>query len=267
MSASPPAASRLQGLLDFATEAAWQAGQLVLSRFQADLAVEHKRDGSPVTAADREAETLLRGLIASRFPDHAVTGEELGATDKDSSHRWYLDPIDGTRSYIRGVPLFGVLLGLEVSGEMVLGVAHFPALGEMLAAATGHGCRWNGRPARVSSVDRLERALVAYSDAGDLAAHPSGVWESVRKATALQRGWGDCYGHCLVATGRAEIMLDALMNPWDCAALVPILRESGGTFTDWNGRTTIHGGNAVSTNGALFEPVMRMLAGGDRAAR
>jgi myo-inositol-1(or 4)-monophosphatase len=251
----------MQDLLDFATEAARQAGQLVLSRFRTDLAVEAKRDGSPVTAADREAETLLRRLIESRFPDHAVVGEELGATDKDSTHRWYLDPIDGTRSYIRGVPLFGVLMGLEVSGEMVLGVAHFPALGETVAAAARHGCRWNGRPARVSSVDRLDRALVAYTDARDLAAHPSGVWDPLRKATALQRGWGDCYGHCLVATGRAEVMLDVFMNPWDCAALVPILREAGGTFTDWTGRTTIHGGNAVSTNGALFEPVMRLLGG------
>jgi myo-inositol-1(or 4)-monophosphatase len=257
----------MQGLLDFATEAAWQAGQLVLSRYQADLAVETKRDGSPVTAADREAETLLRRLIESRFPDHAVVGEELGTTDKDSAHRWYLDPIDGTRTYIRGVPLFGVLLGLEISGEMVLGVAHFPALGEMVAAAAGHGCRWNGRPARVSSVDRLERALAAYTDAGELMAHPSGVWDSLRRATALQRGWGDCYGHCLVATGRAEVMLDAFMNPWDCAALVPILREAGGTFTDWDGRTTIHGANAVSTNGALFEPVMRLLGGAYRAGR
>jgi histidinol-phosphatase len=249
----------MQDLLDFATDAAAQAGQLVLGRYQTGLAVEVKHDGSPVTAADREAETLLRRLIASRFPDHAVVGEELGATDKDSTHRWYLDPIDGTRSYVRGVPLFGVLLGLEVSGEMVLGVAHFPALDETVAAATGHGCRWNGRPARVSPVDRLDRALVAYTDAGELMAHPSGIWQSLRGATALQRGWSDCYGHCLVATGRAEIMLDVFMNPWDCAALVPILREAGGTFTDWRGRTTIHGGDGVSTNGALFEAVMRLL--------
>ncbi len=247
-------------LLDFATEAAWKAGQTALARFQTGVPVETKEDGSPVTVADRETEQMLRALIEERFPGHAIVGEELGEAEGDSDHRWYIDPIDGTRAFIHGVPLFGLLLGLEIAGEMVVGVAHFPALDEMVAAARGEGCRWNGRPARVSTVSRLEEALVVYTDAAYLeVGHPE-AWKRLRAATALQRGWGDCYGHCLVATGRAEVMLDPIVSAWDCAALLPILAEAGGTFTDWQGRPRIDGGEAFSTNGLLFETVKTFLA-------
>ncbi|MFQ5788989.1 MAG: inositol monophosphatase family protein [Acidobacteriota bacterium] len=153
--------------LDFAAEAAWQAGQFTLSHFQSGLHVDWKADESPVTAADCGAEKLLRELIGRRFPDHAVVGEEMGEADKpdkDSSHRWILDPIDGTQSFIKGVPLYGVLVGLEISGEMVVGVAHFPALKEVVAAGRGEGCHWNGRPARVSKVSRLGEALVVFTE-------------------------------------------------------------------------------------------------------
>ncbi len=251
-------------LLAFASDAAWQAGRLTLRHFQAGVAVERKADLSPVTIADRSAETLLRQLIESRFPAHAITGEEMGASDKDSSHRWWIDPIDGTQSFVRGVPLYGVMVGLEVDGELVVGAICFPALGDLVAAAAGEGCRWNDRPAHVSSVDHLEDASVCFSDVRDLQRLRRDVWSRIQESTAVQRGWSDCYGHCLVATGRADVMLDPVMNPWDCAALVPILREAGGTFTDWNGDRTIHGGNAISTNGVLFDQVMAIVKGGSR---
>jgi histidinol phosphatase-like enzyme (inositol monophosphatase family) len=251
----------LREYLDFAMDAAWRAGQLALGHFQTGVAVERKADHSPVTVADRGAEELLRALIKERFPDHAVLGEELGEGDTDSSHRWILDPIDGTQAFVHGVPLFGVLVGLEIAGEMVVGVCHLPALRETVAAALGEGCRWNGRRARVSPLRRLDQALVAYTDAATLVGHPSGAWGRLLAATRMQRGWSDCYAYCLVATGRADVAIDALMSPWDCAALVPILREAGGTFTDWNGQTRIDGGQAVATNGVLFEPVMRLLKG------
>jgi fructose-1,6-bisphosphatase/inositol monophosphatase family enzyme len=153
-----------------------------------------------------------------------------------------------------------VLIGLEVSGEMRLGVAHFPALGEMVAAGRGEGCRWNGRPAQVSAVSRLSEALVVYTDAKAMEARAPQAWAQLRAASALQRGWGDCYGHCLVATGRAEVMLDPIMNPWDCAALLPILEEAGGTFTDWRGRARIDGGDAFSTNRLLFDETRAILS-------
>jgi len=250
----------LRQFLDFAMEAAWQAGQLTLAHFQTGVAVDWKEDRTPVTVADQGAEKLLRELISRRFPDHAVMGEEFGETDKDSTHKWILDPIDGTQSFIRGIPLYGVLIGLEIDGEAVVGVSHFPALGEMVSAARGEGCRWNGRLARVSTVSRLEDALVVHTSVSTLEEERTrNFWNRIKAATRLHRGLSDCYGHCLVATGRAEIMLDPVMSAWDCAALAPILEEAGGTFTDWNAKATIYGRDALSTNRLLFEKVKALL--------
>ena len=159
----------LSSYLDFATTAAWAAGQSTLAHFQTGVAVEHKADRSPVTIADRGAERMLRELIAARFPEHVVLGEEYGQDDRRSSHRWVLDPIDGTQSFIRGVPLFGVLVGLEIEGVPRVGVCHFPALKETFAAASGLGCWWNGRRAYVSATARLADAAVGYSDSRMLA--------------------------------------------------------------------------------------------------
>lgn len=245
--------------LEFAIDAAWRAGRLTLAHFQTGVSVDWKADASPVTIADRSAESLLRQLIEARFPDHAIVGEELGASDRDSTHRWILDPIDGTQSFIRGVPLYGVLVGLEIAGEPVVGVACFPALNEIVAAGAGLGCEWNGRPARASATARLADAVVVYSDAADLGRRRPRAWARLQAETRVQRGWGDCYGHCLVASGRADIALDPIMSPWDCAALVPILREAGGTFTDWTGRASIDGGHAISTNGVLFDQLMEVV--------
>lgn len=245
--------------VDFAVDAAFRAGRLVLSYFQTGLEVDRKADDSPVTLADRNGEALLRKIIGGRFPGHAIVGEEMGSSDKDSSHRWILDPIDGTRSFVHGVPLFGVLLALEIEREPVVGVCYLPALDEMIAAGCREGCRWNGREARVSSVHRLSDALVSLTEPGGLDEEQAGFWAKLKKRVAVIRGYSDCYGHCLVATGRAEVMLDPVMNLWDCAALSPIVEEAGGTFSDWNGTRTIDGGSAISTNGALFDEVMELV--------
>jgi myo-inositol-1(or 4)-monophosphatase len=247
-----------QALLDFAVDVATQAGRVALGHYQTGIAVEWKADHSPVTAADCMAEDLIRQRIEHRFPDHAIVGEEKGQTDRDSSHRWIIDPIDGTQSFIRGVPLWGVLLGLEIAGEMVLGVVYIPAVNDVVAAAKGLGCQWNGRPTRVSATDRLNQALVCYTDALELARRRPEAWAKIQTRSRIQRGWSDCYGHVLVATGRADVMLDPVMHPWDCAPFLPILREAGGTFTNWSGEATIYGGNAISTNGRLFEEIMKM---------
>ena len=252
----------VQEYLDFAIDAAWRAGQFTLAHFQTGVAVDWKADQSPVTVADRGAETLLRELIERRFPEHAILGEEMGEdenSEKDGSHRWIIDPIDGTQSFIAGVPFYGVLLGLEISGEMVVGVAYFPGLSDMISAGRGLGCRWNGRLARVSDVERLENARLVFTDIAHLEREERDAWSLLKQATRIQRGWGDCYGHCLVATGRAEVMLDPIMKVWDCAALLPILQEAGGTFTDWKGKPTVTSPNAVSTNGALLESVINIL--------
>jgi histidinol-phosphatase len=252
----------LGDFLDFAADAAWQAGRQTLAHYQTGVAAQRKVDRSLVTVADRQAEQLLRDLIATRFPEHTIVGEEFGGDDRVSSHRWIIDPIDGTNTFVRGVPFYGVLVALEIDAAPVVGVAYFPALDEMVAAARGVGCYWNRRRARVSTVTALDEACIAYTDGHGLHKRLGDTWVALQRDTALQRGWGDCYGHCLVATGRADIMLDPRMNPWDCAALIPILQEAGGRFTDWKGQVTIDGGDAVSTNGALHEDLLARLRAG-----
>jgi histidinol-phosphatase len=263
---SPPAAPAvdegmsLRRLLDFAVDVAWQAGKITLEYFQTGTAVERKADTSPVTLADRRAEEKLRDCIQRAFPDHGILGEEFGETFGNTPYRWILDPLDGTRSFIQGVPLYGVMMGLEYDGRAILGVVHFPALGETVYAAKGEGCYWNSRRARVSMVTAFEDAVVLATSIKSLYDEGCGpVFETLQAKTLLQRTWGDCYGHILVATGRAEIMLDPILNIWDCAALQPILEEAGGTFTDWRGTATHTGGNGLSTNGHLLQPVMEII--------
>jgi|SRR5215469_14276090 len=254
--------NRLDEILDFAVGAAREAGKITLDFFQTGLAVQTKLDRSPVTMADLSAEEKLRELIGSRYPEHDITGEEFGETAKSSRYRWILDPIDGTQSFIRGVGMYGVLIGLELDSEPILGVVNFPALGEIVYAARGLGCYWNGRRVHVSKIDSLGEATLLMTDVPALYQYGRGrVYERLSRSVGFQRTWGDCYGHILVATGRAEIMLDPVMHVWDCAALLPIVQEAGGTFTDWNGVATIRGGNALSTNGLLFDQVREIILG------
>jgi histidinol-phosphatase len=249
----------LSQYLEFACDTAWAAGRSTLAHFQTRLTVERKTDESPVTIADRSAEQLIRERIADSYPDHSILGEEFGGARSESRYRWVVDPIDGTQTFIRGVPLYGVLIALEVDDVPVVGVAHFPALGELIAAATGAGCWWNGRRARVSNITELAEAAVGYSDGRALTERIRDRWYALQQATRIQRGWGDCYGHCLVATGRLDVMLDPITNPWDCCALIPILLEAGGRFSDWTGLTRTDGGDAFSTNGHLHEAVRQAL--------
>jgi histidinol phosphatase-like enzyme (inositol monophosphatase family) len=218
-----------------------------------------------VTVADRETERYLRASIEKAFPDDAILGEEEGEKPGASDRRWILDPIDGTYSFVHRVPLYGVLIGLEIEHEAVLGVVNLPALDDLVYAARGIGCFWNDRAARVSSTESLTDALLLATDFGTCEVHGFGrAAEILQRQVHARRTWGDAYGHLLVATGRADIMLDPVMNVWDCAALLPILEEAGGTFTDWQGQRTIRGGNAISTNGALFESVMAAIRNGDK---
>ena len=252
----------LSELREFAAELAWLAGKLTLRYFQTGLIPDLKGDQSPVTLADRESERLMRELIEARYPHHSILGEEEGETRPGASHRWILDPIDGTRSFVRGVPLYAVLVGLEREGEAVVGAVNVPGLGDFLTAAKGQGCQWNGRAARVSSTARLADSLLLCTDPESMA--PAGRGDAFRRlvgASTMFRGWSDAYGYVLVATGRAEVMLDPEMNAWDCAALLPVLQEAGGTFTDWQGVATIHGGEAIATNGRVFDEVMRLVRG------
>ena len=249
-----------KNLLEFAVEVAWRAGRAALAHYQTGIAAEAKPDLSPVTLADRNAEQIARELIASKFPGDGIIGEEYGAIRPDATRQWILDPIDGTRTFVRGVPLFGSLLALQEDGEPVLGVMYFPAMEESVYAALGEGCWWNGRRALVSDEVLLDRALVLTTDIENIekAGFTAG-WNRVRSHAGLVRTWGDCYGHALVATGRAEAMFDPFMSIWDAAALRPIIEEAGGVFTDWRGNATHTGGSAVSTNTALAREIRTLL--------
>jgi len=253
----------LDKYLEFATETAYLAGRLTLGYFQTGLRPDLKADDTPVTVADRQSEQLIRGRIEKRYPHHAIVGEEYGAKESDgATHRWYVDPIDGTKSFVRGVPLYSVLIALEIEGTVEVGVAYFPALNEMLAAATGEGCWWNGRRARVSDVSTLKRAAVTCSDPAKFAQYGrSAEWERFKRSAYFSRGWGDAYGHMLVATGRVEVMLDPIVEVWDCGPFPPILKEAGGYFGDWQGNPTIHAGEALSTTGTLLDEVLALMRG------
>jgi len=256
----------LRKYLDFAVETAYLAGRLTLGYFQTGVRPDVKADDTPVTIADRRAEELVRHRIEKRYPRHAIVGEEYGTKEVGgASHRWFVDPIDGTKSFVRGVPLYAVLIGLEIERNVQVGVAYFPALDEMIAAASGEGCWWNGRRAHVSDVSTLQQALVTFSDVASFARYGrSEAWERIKQSTYYRAGWGDAYGHLLVATGRAELMLDPIMNAWDCAPFPPILREAGGYFGDWQGNPTIHGNEALATTQVLLPEVLTLTRGEKR---
>ncbi len=249
-------------LMQAAAEVARRAGDVALSHFRQALAVEMKRDGTPVTVADREAEVRAREWIEARFPEDGIIGEEHGTTRPNAERRWILDPIDGTKTFLRGVPLWGTLVAVAKGEEILAGAAYFPAVGEAVVAAPGHGCWWNGSRCSVSTVFDLHSATALITD-DRFAAHPGWLegWRNLSSRTAMTRTWGDCYGYLLVATGRAEAMVDDVLAPWDAAALLPIVQEAGGVFTDWNGEATAFGGSAIATNGALATEIRRLLIG------
>jgi histidinol phosphatase-like enzyme (inositol monophosphatase family) len=249
-------------LMQAAAEVARRAGDVALSHFRKTLAVETKRDGTPVTVADREAESRAREWIEARFPEDGILGEEFGTHRPNAQRRWILDPIDGTKTFVRGVPLWGTLVAVARGEEILAGAAYFPAVGEALVAAPGHGCWWNGARCSVSAIADLRAATALVTDER-FADHPGWLegWRSLARGAAVSRTWGDCFGYLLVATGRAEVMVDEVLSPWDAAALLPIVQEAGGVFTDWNGQATAFGGSGIATNGALANEVRRLLIG------
>jgi histidinol-phosphatase len=253
---------KLLPYLEFCVQTAYEAGRFTLGYFGTEAArPEFKADDTPVTVADREAERLIRDRISARYPTHAIMGEEYGAVDgTDPDYRWIVDPIDGTKSFVRGVPLYGVLIGLEIEGVCEVGAAYFPALDEMVCAATGEGCYRNGRRTRVSTTRSLAQGIASFTDAASFDEHGrAGAWRRLLSTAGGSRGWSDAYGHALVATGRVELMLDPVMNPWDCGPFPPILREAGGYFGDWSGNETIYANEAISTTSILLPKVLSLI--------
>lgn len=247
-------------LLQAVADVARLTGDTALALYSGSIRVEVKGDGSPVTHADRAAERAARDWIERRFPAHGIVGEELGVTRPDAELRWFIDPIDGTQSFIRGVPLWGSLAAVARGEDIVAGAIYCPAVNELVCAATGQGCWLNGARASVSRVGALRDAAVLTTD-HRFAGQPEreAAWRELASQARIARGWSDCYGYLLVATGRAEVMVDPHMTPWDAAALMPVILEAGGIITDWTGRVTAFGDGIVASNAALAPRVREVL--------
>jgi myo-inositol-1(or 4)-monophosphatase len=266
----------IQPYYDFLVETAYRAGRITLGYYQTGLRPDYKPDDTPVTAADRAAEQFIRGEIEKRYPAHAILGEEFGVSQKSADirlsatqsafdFRWIIDPIDGTKSFLRGVPLYGVLLGLEIEGVVRAGAAYFPALDEMLCAADGLGCWWNGRRAHVSDVASLRHAYICYTNFRNMEKFGHGsAFNLLNEHAYALRGWSDAYGYLAVATGRAEMMLDPVMHIWDCGPFPPIFREAGGYFGNWQGNAGHDHGEALACNAALLPEVLALIRDADK---
>ncbi len=263
-------ASEHEGRLVAMIEVARAAGKHTLTYFRrADLVVDCKADESPVTVADREAEQLVRREIGTRFPNDTIQGEEFSEQPGTSAYRWVVDPIDGTKSFVCGVPLYSTLLALEFEGEPLAGIIFIPAMNEMIVASRGKGS-WH----RQSDQDDWQRALVSNkSDLSEAVFVTSQVdsfdargaeenYKKLEKTAWLTRSWGDGYGYLMVATGRADVMVDPECNAWDVAAILPVVSEAGGQFSDWAGNATTRGGDGVGTNGKLHGLVLSALSSG-----
>jgi histidinol phosphatase-like enzyme (inositol monophosphatase family) len=245
--------------MDEAVSLTRMAGDLTLSYFQnRDLRVDQKSDGTPVTEADRGAEALLRRELARRYPGDGVYGEEEAETPSQTGRRWIIDPVDGTRAFTRGIPLYVNLLALEDEHGIAIGVINMPALGETVYAGRGLGCFSNGTPV---SVSRTAELAGAYLSASGFEHWDDSALLRVKQAGLRLRTWGDGYGYALVATGRIDAMVDPEVALYDVAPMPVILAEAGGRFSDWSGRLDPAGGNGLATNGAIHEPLLALLGG------
>ncbi len=248
----------LESLLSFAEDVAISAGKVTLEYFLKDIEIDRKEDYSPVTIADRKTEEYIRKRIENEFPSHSILGEEEGESQGKSPYRWIIDPIDGTQSFIRGVPLYTVLLALECEGNPQVGVIHVPPLGETVSAANGVGAFYNGTPCHVSSTERLTDAWVQVTDYSELSRRRPEFIKRLLAASYSCRAWGDAYGYLLVATGRVDVMIDPIMNIWDIAPLKPIITEAGGVFTDLDGADNAMGTSSLAANSMLHKEIMEL---------
>ncbi len=265
-----PREYHVRAALAMAQVAAIEGGKKALKYFRKKVPVIKKIDRSPVTRADREAEQVIRKLLQKAFPDHQLCGEEFGWDErKKSDFKWWIDPVDGTRQFIRGIPLWGTLIALEYKGEVVAGVIHHPAIGLTLSAAEGFGCFRNG-PRRydetrvsVSKIPNLKGGTLTY---GGLRLTPLSYRKKLTDLIATcydDRGFGDCFGHSLVIQGMVEAMLDPVVKPYDVAAIKICVEEAGGRFTDLKGRDSVYGGNALSSNGLVHSQVLKAIRSKD----
>jgi histidinol-phosphatase len=260
--------TNLARALDFALEAAEAAGKIALHHYRSELESERKADGTWVTNADWAVEAQLRIRIARAFPDHNVLGEEEGLTAagggaaRAGAPTWIIDPIDGTNNYIAGIPIWATLIALRSDGRSLIGVCHAPMLEETYDAGSGLGARMNGSPIGVDPIARLEDATFCYAGASSFQGSDClSLYEALIARTWRDRGFGDFWGHMLVARGAAHIMLEPTLALWDVAALEPIIEEAGGKLSDLNGTPWTEGEPVLTTNGSLHDEVIQLARG------
>jgi histidinol-phosphatase len=243
-----------------AIEIAQRAAQRALRYFNESVTVEWKHDQSPVTIADRETEQELSAALQARFPGDAFLGEEYGEQPGTTGYRWIIDPIDGTRSFVRGIPLWATLVGLEYKGEQIAGVVEVPTLGHTYHALRGAGAWRKEKRLQVSEVDRLDRSLLFYSSISwFVKAGKERQFLELAHRTERQRGFGDFYGFVLVAQGSGEVMAEHGVKSWDVAAVKVLVEEAGGRFTDWDNTPTIHRPDVIASNGRLHDVALQLL--------
>ena len=246
--------------LEVAIAAAQAAGEIALRYFRTRLTVDYKSDRSPVTQADRECEQCIIEVLRQSFPDFGIVGEEFGERGGGARARWIIDPIDGTKNFIRGVPYFAALIGLEEDGEVTTGVIYAPAVDDLLYAQKGTGAFDRNGRLRVSSVGALRDGTVVFGGLDIF--RKAGRWDGFERlvwASGRQRGFGDYFGHTFVARGQAEAMVELDLKPWDLAAVKIIIEEAGGRLTDFTGAATIYGGDAIASNGLVHDEILKLL--------
>lgn len=257
----------LDELKNFLRELSRESAKVILPFFgnQHDMDIESKADNTPVTQADRAAEEVMRRLINKHYPDHGIIGEEFGNENEDAEYVWVLDPIDGTKSFITNVPLFGSLVGLLHKGQPILGAIHQPVLGQLVVGDNDE-TTLNGAKVRARQCVNLTDATLLSSDFQNLndPAHPKAEgWQKLVSKVKLARTWGDCYGYLLVASGWADIMVDPELSPWDLLPVIPIIRGAGAKITGWDGCPIDQAQSAVAAPSCLHDEIIRLLNNGD----
>ena len=248
-----------ESLKPFLSELLKQSGDIIRPYFfNRDYSVDHKSDQSPVTRADKEAEERIRSLIQKEFPYHGIIGEEFGQENENSEYTWVIDPIDGTKAFITGAPLFTTLVGLLHNGEPILGAIHQP-VANLTCIGNNETTSLNGITVTCRNTEKLERATILSSSIKTAEIYQNGAaFSKVVKMANLFRTWGDGYGYLLVASGQADVMLDPVMNPWDILPVIPVIRGSGARIGNWQGNED-HWNSAVATTPALFDTTVAAL--------
>lgn len=249
-----------ESIKEFIGELVEAGREVILPYFgRLDLKVDTKSDQTPVTEADRKAEEVMRKLIRKKYPDHGIIGEEFSAENEDAQFVWVLDPIDGTKSFIAGCPLFGTLICLLEDGEPILGAIYSPTTRQLLIG-NNHTTTLNGQPVRMRPNNDLAESTLLTVDLAAPAQYQNGEnWDRLVKSVKKLHTWGDCYGYLLAACGNADIVVDPIMAPWDLLSLIPVIRGAGGVITDWQGNDPVKGKSIVAANAELHPQVISIL--------